>query len=150
MVQQALQPGFHFPLHAHDSALQLGALVGLGGWVALAWLCWEAWQRTDRAGRTLLAALAVGALTQDVLGDLEVARAAAAWVAWGVVARGSAVQGAAAQGTAAQGTAAQGTAAQGTAAQGTAAQGTAARRESEPLARRAVSGEVPLLTERRC
>ena len=85
-VQQALQPGFHFPLHAHDSALQLGALVGLGGWVALAWLCWEAWQRTDRAGRALLAALAVGSLTQDVLGDLEVTRAAAAWLAWGMVA----------------------------------------------------------------
>lgn len=81
-VQDDIAPGFHFPLHAHDSALQLGALVGLGGWIALLWLGVELWRRGDRAGRAALAALAVGSLTQDVLGDMEVARTAAAWLAW--------------------------------------------------------------------
>lgn len=81
-AQHLLEPGFHFPVHAHDSALQLGALVGMGGWIALAWLAVWAWQRADRPGRAMLAALAVGSLTQDVLGDLEVARAAAVWLGW--------------------------------------------------------------------
>ncbi|MCK6505833.1 O-antigen ligase family protein [Myxococcota bacterium] len=85
-AQQAIEPGFHFPLHAHDSALQLAALVGLGGWLALAWLAWSLWSRADRAGRATLAALAVGGLTQDLLGDMEVARAAAAWLAWSTLA----------------------------------------------------------------
>lgn len=87
-VQAHIEPGFHFPLHAHDAALQLGALVGLGGWLALAWLGWTLWRQGDRAGRATLAALAVGSLTQDVLGDLEVARAAAVWLAWATLAEG--------------------------------------------------------------
>lgn len=87
-AQARIEPAFHFPLHAHDSALQLAALVGLGGWLALAWLAWSLWARADRAGRATLAALAVGGLTQDLLGDLEVARAAAVWLAWSTLAEG--------------------------------------------------------------
>lgn len=86
VAQHALQPGFHFPLHAHDSVLQLAAVAGMGAWIALAVLVATLWRRTDRAGRAVLAGLAVGALTQDVLGDLEVVRAAAVWLAWGAVA----------------------------------------------------------------
>ncbi len=82
LAQDALEPGFHFPLHAHDSSLQLAVLAGLGSWIALAWLWLWLWRRSGRAGRAALAALAVGSLTQDVLGDLEVARSLSAWLAW--------------------------------------------------------------------
>lgn len=78
-VQAELAPDFYFPLHAHDAALQLAALAGLGAWIAWAWLMLALWRRTDRAGRLALAALAVGGLTQDTLGDLEVIRALCAW-----------------------------------------------------------------------
>lgn len=81
-VQEAIEPGFYFPLHAHDVALQLGALAGLGAWLAWAWLGWTVWRGSDRAGRAALAALLVGGLTQDTLGDLEVVRA---WLAWAML-----------------------------------------------------------------
>lgn len=78
-VQDALSPGFYFPNHAHDAALQVGAVAGFGAWIALAWLLVALWRRSDRAGRAALAALLVGGLTQDTLGDLEVVRALVAW-----------------------------------------------------------------------
>lgn len=90
VVQGIVEPGFHFPLHAHDSALQLASVVGMGGWIALVWLSLELWRRADRAGRAVLAALVVGSLTQDLLGDLEVARTAAVWLGWSTLAAGPA------------------------------------------------------------
>ena len=79
-VQASLVPDFYFPLHAHDAALQIAALAGWGAWVAWAWLALALWRRADRAGRLAIAALAVGGLTQDTFGDLEVIRALSAWV----------------------------------------------------------------------
>ena len=49
-------------------------------WVAAAWALVALWRRTDRAGRAAIAAIGVGGLTQDTLGDLEVVRALCAWV----------------------------------------------------------------------
>jgi hypothetical protein len=79
LAQARVLPGFHFPLHAHDSALQGAALGGWGAWVAGAWALVLLWRRTDRAGRAGIAAVVVGGLTQDTLGDLEVVRAMCAW-----------------------------------------------------------------------
>lgn len=78
-VQRALEPGFYFPMHAHDAALQIAALAGFGAWIAWIWLVLEIWRRGGRAGQAALAGLLVGGLTQDTLGDLEVIRAACAW-----------------------------------------------------------------------
>lgn len=78
-VQAELEEGFHFANHAHDSALQIAARTGFVSWIAWGWLFVELWRRTDRAGRASIAALAVGSLTQDVFGDLEVMRALSAW-----------------------------------------------------------------------
>ena len=79
-AEQAIQPGFYFPLHAHDSLLQIGMTIGLGGWIAWAALLLMMWDKTGRAGRVAIAAVVVGGLTQDTLGDLEVIRALTAWV----------------------------------------------------------------------
>jgi hypothetical protein len=79
IAQDELSPGFHFPLHAHDAALQVGVLLGLSGWLAWAVFLVALWERTDRSGRVALAALLVGGLTQDTFGDLEVTRALTAW-----------------------------------------------------------------------
>lgn len=78
-VQDALSPSFYFPLHAHDAALQAAAVAGLGAWVLWGWLGLLLWRRGGRAGRLALAALLVGGLTQDTLGDLEVVRALCFW-----------------------------------------------------------------------
>jgi hypothetical protein len=80
IAEQSVQPGFYFPLHAHDSFLQVGLAIGLGAWIALAALLVLMWERTGRAGRVAIAAVVVGGLTQDTLGDLEVIRALTAWV----------------------------------------------------------------------
>jgi hypothetical protein len=79
-AEQAVQPGFHFPLHAHDSLLQLGLVSGLGTWIAWAALLLLLWDGASRGGRVAIAAVVVGGLTQDTLGDLEVVRALTAWV----------------------------------------------------------------------
>lgn len=79
IAQDALEPGFHFPLHAHDSALQLAAVAGLPAWLAAAWLGTTLWRLASPPGRVALAAVVVGGLTQDTVGDLEVVRAVAAW-----------------------------------------------------------------------
>src|SRR5262249_15014662 len=79
-AEQIVQPGFYFPLHAHDSLLQIGLTIGLGGWIAWAALLLLMWEKTGRAGRVAIAAVIVGGLTQDTLGDLEVIRALTAWV----------------------------------------------------------------------
>lgn len=78
-LQEQLEPGFHYPFHAHDSALHVAAIAGVGAWVAWAWLLATTWARTGRAGKAAIAALVVGSLTQDTLGDLEVVRALFAW-----------------------------------------------------------------------
>ena len=78
-VQDALSPGFYFPLHAHDTALQAAAVAGLGAWVVWGWLLWTLWRRGGTAGRLAIAALLVGGTTQDTLGDLEVVRALCVW-----------------------------------------------------------------------
>lgn len=85
MAQAQVAPGFHFPLHAHDSALQRAAVAGWAAWVAVASVLVALWQRTDRAGRAGIAAIVVGGLTQDTLGDLEVTRALCAWAILGFV-----------------------------------------------------------------
>ena len=84
IAQDQLSPGFHFPLHAHDAALQRAAVSGLGAWVGWAWLLVVLWRRADRAGRAAIAGTVVGGLTQDTLGDLEVVRALCAWSLIGV------------------------------------------------------------------
>lgn len=77
---EALSPGFWFPNHAHDSAVQVLAVLGPAGLVATVWLCVAALGVGGGAAAGLAGVL-VGALTQDVLGDLEVARAAWVWLA---------------------------------------------------------------------
>jgi hypothetical protein len=57
-----------------------GSPAGLGAWIAWAALLLSMWERTGRAGRVAIAAVVVGGLTQDTLGDLEVIRALTAWV----------------------------------------------------------------------
>jgi hypothetical protein len=76
----ALQTGFYFPNHAHDASIELLATTGWPGLVAMTALVVAA-LRLGGVGAAGLAAVLVGAWTQDVLGDLEVARAAWAWVA---------------------------------------------------------------------
>jgi hypothetical protein len=78
-LQDTLEPGYFFPLHAHDSLLQLGAIGGFGGLAAWGWLLLTLATRTGRAGKAMLSAILVGGLTQDVLGDLEVVRALLVW-----------------------------------------------------------------------
>jgi hypothetical protein len=79
LAQDRILPGFHFPLHAHDSALQAAATWGIGGWVALGLVAGRLWGIVGRSGRVAMAGIAVGACTQDILGDLEVVRALCAW-----------------------------------------------------------------------
>lgn len=80
-VQDRLVPGFHFPNHAHDSAIQVLATGGWAALLALAGLVTAGLVRGERAGAAGLAGVALGALTQDTFGDLEVARAAWVWLA---------------------------------------------------------------------
>ncbi len=77
----ALQPGFWFPNHAHDSYIQVAATLGAAGWIALLALVTVIWRFGARGAVAGLAGVLVGGLTQDTLGDLEVARAAFVWVA---------------------------------------------------------------------
>lgn len=79
MAQHALEPSFYFPFHAHDSLLQIGVEVGWAGWLAWAWLLLALWQHATVPGRAGLAAVLIGGLTQDTLGDLEVCRTMCAW-----------------------------------------------------------------------
>jgi len=79
LAQDRILSGFHFPLHAHDSALQAAATWGVGGWVALGLIAVRLWSVVGRSGRIAVAGIAVGACTQDILGDLEVVRALCAW-----------------------------------------------------------------------
>lgn len=78
-AQEALRPGFYFPLHAHDTMLQAAAMAGPAMWLGWAWLGVSLWRHTGRAGQAALAALLVGGATQDTLGDLEVVRALLVW-----------------------------------------------------------------------
>jgi hypothetical protein len=76
-----LSPGFWFPNHAHDSGIEVLAVLGPAGFVAFAALIGAALGNADRGAAAGLAGVVVGAMTQDVFGDLEVARAAWAWIA---------------------------------------------------------------------
>ncbi len=77
----ALDHDFYFPNHAHDSLLQLHAAAGLGALAALAALVAAVFRRGHPAAAAGLVGVLVGGLTQDTLGDLEVARAAFTWIA---------------------------------------------------------------------
>lgn len=90
LAYDRLAPGFWFPNHAHDGAVQILATLGPAGLLAYAWLAWAALRHGSRGAAAGLAGVLVGALTQDTLGDLEVARAAWAWVALGGVSGGTA------------------------------------------------------------
>ena len=79
IAQDLLQPGFHFPLHPPPPAPHRPVAAGLPGWVAWGALLVALWQRAGVGGRAGLAAVLVGGLTQDTLGDLEVLRAVVAW-----------------------------------------------------------------------
>lgn len=76
-----LSPGFWFPNHAHDSFIQLAATAGAAAWVATLALVVAVFQRGPPAAVPGLVGILVGGLTQDTLGDLEVARAAWVWLA---------------------------------------------------------------------
>lgn len=84
LAYDAIQPGFWFPNHAHDSAVQLLAVLGPAGLVAMAWLVARALRHGDRGAAAGLAGVLVGVVTQDVFGDLEVARATWTWLALGL------------------------------------------------------------------
>ena len=81
LSNESLSPGFFFPHHAHDSLVQLRALTGMAGVVATLALVAAVFRHAHPAAAAGLAGVMVGALTQDTLGDLEVARATWAWVA---------------------------------------------------------------------
>jgi hypothetical protein len=90
LAYDRLEPGFWFPNHAHDSAIQLLAVLGPAGLCAQIWLGAVALRVPRDAPLAVGAAaglvgVAVGALTQDTLGDLEVARAAWVWIALAAV-----------------------------------------------------------------
>ncbi|MDP2312814.1 MAG: hypothetical protein Q8P41_07905 [Pseudomonadota bacterium] len=76
-----LAPGFWFPNHAHDSGIQVLAVLGPAGLVATLGLLTLGLRHGAIGPAAGLAGVLVGAMTQDVLGDLEVARAAWAWLA---------------------------------------------------------------------
>ena len=81
LAYDRLVDGFWFPNHAHDSGIQLLAVLGPAGLVATALLCVVLLGRAHVGAAAGLAGVLVGGLTQDVLGDLEVARAVWAWCA---------------------------------------------------------------------
>lgn len=76
-----LSPGFWFPNHAHDNFVQLGATLGAGGVAATCLLVALAFRHGHRGAAAGLVGVLVGGLTQNTLGDLEVARAAWVWLA---------------------------------------------------------------------
>ena len=80
-IYDSLQPGFWFPNHAHDAFIQLSATAGAAAWVATLALVVVVFTRGARGAAAGLVGVLVGGLTQDTLGDLEVARAAWVWLA---------------------------------------------------------------------
>ncbi len=76
-----LSPGFYFPNHAHDAAIQLLAVLGPAGLVAAAAFVAVVFRTAASAASAGLVGILVGGLTQDTWGDLEVIRAALAWLA---------------------------------------------------------------------
>lgn len=81
LAYDALRPGFWFPYHAHDAGIQVLAVLGPAGLVATVALCLTVLRRAALGPAAGLAGVLVGGLSQDVLGDLEVARATWAWAA---------------------------------------------------------------------
>ena len=83
-VQHHLDPSFEFPFHAHDSFLQLAAESGWASWLALALIVRALWKNAPPWVLGTAVALGLGAMTQDVAGDLEVLRSAILWTTLGL------------------------------------------------------------------
>lgn len=75
----ALERGFYFPNHAHDSATQLLAVLGPAGWLCGLMLVGALFEAFGAGAAAGLAGVCVGAFTQDTFGDLEVIRAVTVW-----------------------------------------------------------------------
>ena len=71
-----LQPGFWFPYHAHDGMIQVWGVLGPSGLGALIWLLASLFRGPAAAA---MVGVLVGCLTQNVFGDLEVARSLWFW-----------------------------------------------------------------------
>lgn len=71
-----LSPGFWFPYHAHDTQIQLQAVLGWAGVGAWFLLVWPLMGSPAASG---IAGVLIGSLTQEVGGDLEVARGLYLW-----------------------------------------------------------------------
>lgn len=78
-VYDALERGFYFPNHAHDSAVQLLAVLGPAGWLCGLMLVAALFESFGAGAAAGLAGVCVGAFTQDTFGDLEVIRAVTVW-----------------------------------------------------------------------
>jgi hypothetical protein len=76
-----LSPGFWFPNHAHDGLIQIGATLGPAGVLAMAGLVGAGLLRGHPGPAAGLVGILVGGLTQNTLGDLEVARSSWVWLA---------------------------------------------------------------------
>jgi hypothetical protein len=80
-VHHALSPGFEFPQHSHDAAVQIAGDAGPAGWIALAWGAVVVVRRAPRWGLAIAAAVAAGGLSQDWIGDLDAVRSIGVWLA---------------------------------------------------------------------
>ena len=85
-VHRGLDASFEFPQHAHDDAIQRLAEAGPFAWTALAAAVALAFESGAVVPMALVVWLVVGGLTQDLLGDIEVLRAAILWAGLGTVA----------------------------------------------------------------
>ncbi len=74
-----LEAGFWFPNHAHDSAVQILAVLGPAGWLCALLLVTQWFKAFGPGAAAGLAGVCVGSLTQDTFGDLEVIRAVVIW-----------------------------------------------------------------------
>lgn len=81
LAYDRLSPGFYFPNHAHDSAIQLLAVLGPAGLVAAVAFVVLVFRHAQPAAAAGFVGILIGGLTQDTWGDLEVIRAALAWLA---------------------------------------------------------------------
>jgi len=85
-VHQQLDPNFFFPHHAHDTFLQLASEAGFASWMALLWGLFIIWKQGRPWVIAIIAGCVFGALSQDLFGDLEVARSCSTWLAIGLLA----------------------------------------------------------------
>jgi hypothetical protein len=82
-VHHIIDPGFFFPHHSHDSAIQLLAETGPISWVAIGWALYLCFQVRVPWFKAMVFGLCVASFTQDLIGDLEVARSITTWLAIG-------------------------------------------------------------------